>query len=71
MIIIHAAQLGGKLILWGEDSDRPSQSDLRPDGRHPRCADAERLAETSGVAPDDLDGTDAEATIQYSIVRNR
>ena len=63
MIIIHAAQLGGKLILWGEDSDQPSQSDLPPDGSHPRYADAEGLAETAGVAPEDRARAEAGAAI--------
>ena len=63
MIIIHAAHLGGKLTLWGEDSDQPSPSDHAPDGRHPRCADARRLAETVGVVSEYPGNSQAEATI--------
>ena len=63
MIIIHAAQLSGTLMLWGEDSDRPSQSDQMPDGRHPRCADARRFIEAVGVTPEDPAAAEVEATI--------
>ncbi len=63
MIILHAAHLGGKLTLWEEDSDQPSQSDHTPDGQHPRCADARRLAETVGVVSERPGNSQAEATI--------
>ncbi len=39
MIIVHAAQLAGKLTLWVEDAGQPSDSDHAPDGHHARCAD--------------------------------
>ena len=63
MIIIHAAQLAGKLSLWGEDSDQPSPSGHAPDGRHPRCADPKRLADAVGVIPDEPAAAEMEATI--------
>ena len=63
MIIIHAAQLAGKLTLWAEDTDQPSQSDQVPDGRHPRCTDARLLAEAVGVTSEYRAGLKAEATI--------
>ena len=63
MIIIHAAQLAGQLTLWGEDSDQPSQSDHALDGRHPRCVDAEHLAEAVGLTLEEPTSAEMEATI--------
>ena len=63
MIIIHAAQLAGKLTLWAEDSDQPSQSDHAPAGRHPRSVDARHLADAVGVTLDEPAGAEMAATI--------
>ena len=63
MIIIHAAQMSGGLTLWGEDWDQASPSDEVLEGRHPRSANAKRLAEAVGIAPGDCADTEAAATV--------
>ncbi len=53
MIIIHAAQLDGRLTLWGEDSDPSPPSERASEAHHPRCASTRRLAAAVGIAPED------------------
>lgn len=47
MLILHAAQCEGRLVLWGEDSD--ATGDGHGDGRHPRCATGDLLLGVMGL----------------------
>ena len=50
MLILHAAQVKGDLVLWGEDSGtRLTPPDRQADGKHPYCAQAQLLAEAVGL----------------------
>ena len=54
MLILHAAQVEGNLVLWSEDSEpRMAQSDRQADGKHPYCAQAQRIAEAVGLETGD------------------
>ena len=54
MLILHAAQVKGNLILWAEDSDPPAESaDFRGPGVHPFCAQGLPLAVAAGLDTDD------------------
>ena len=51
MLILHAAQGQGNLVLWGEDSgSRPTPPDLQIAGRHPYCARAHLISDAVGLA---------------------
>ena len=49
MLILHAADVQGNLVLWAEDSD-PHNGPPEPEkaGKHPHCARAQLLAEVAG-----------------------
>ena len=49
MLILHAADVQGNLVLWAEDSD-PHNGPPEPEkaGKHPHCAPAQLLAEVAG-----------------------
>ncbi len=50
MLILHAAQAKGNLVLWAEDSEpRPGPPDQQTDGKHPYCAHAQVIAEAIGL----------------------
>ena len=54
MLILHAAQVEGNLVLWSEDSEpRLTQSDRQADGKHPYCAQAQRIVEAAGLETGD------------------
>ena len=54
MLILHAAQVKGHLVLWSEDSGtRLTPPDRQTDGKHPYCAQAQLLAEAAGLETDD------------------
>ena len=54
MLILHAAQVKGDLVLWSEDSGtRLTPPDRQTDGKHPYCAQAQLLAEAAGLETDD------------------
>ena len=54
VLILHAAQVEGNLVLWSEDSEpRLAQSDRQADGKHPYCAQAQRIAEAVGLETGD------------------
>ena len=54
MLILHAAQVKGNLVLWSEDSEpRMAQSDRQADGKHPYCGQAQRIAEAVGLETGD------------------
>ena len=54
MLILHAAQVEGDLVLWGEDSEpHPAPPSRQTDGKHPYCAQAELLAEAVGLETGD------------------
>ena len=53
MLILHAAQVKGDLVLWSEDSGtRLMPPDRQADGKHPYCAQAQLLAEAVGLETD-------------------
>ena len=53
MLILHAAQVKGDLVLWSEDSGtRLTPPDRQADGKHPYCAQAQLLAEAAGLETD-------------------
>ena len=50
MLILHAAQVKGNLVLWSEDSEPlPGPADRQADGSHPFCAQAQLVAEAVGL----------------------
>ena len=50
MLILHAAQVNGNLVLWGEDSEpHPAPPARQTAGKHPYCAQAQFLAEALGL----------------------
>ena len=50
MLILHAAQDKGNLVLWSEDSElRLTSADRQLDGKHPYSAEAQRIAEANGL----------------------
>ena len=50
MLILHAAQDKGNLVLWSEDSEpRLTSPDRQLDGKHPYSAQAQRIAEAIGL----------------------
>ena len=50
MLILHAAQVNGNLVLWGEDSEpHPAPPAHQTAGKHPYCAQAQFLAEALGL----------------------
>ena len=50
MLILHAAQVKGNLVLWSEDSEPlPGPADRQTDGSHPFCAQAQLVAEAVGL----------------------
>ena len=50
MLILHAAQVNGDLVLWGEDSGpHPAPPARQAAGEHPYCAQARLLAEAAGL----------------------
>ena len=50
MLILHAAQVKGNLVLWSEDSEpRPTPPDRQAAGIHPYCAQAHVMAEALGL----------------------
>ena len=50
MLILHAAQDKGNLVLWSEDSEpRLTSADRQLDGKHPYSAEAQRIAEAIGL----------------------
>ena len=54
MLILHAAQVKGDLVLWSEDSGtRLTPPERQADGKHPYCAQAQLLAEAVGLETDD------------------
>ena len=54
MLILHAAQVKGNLVLWGEDSEQhPTPPTPQTAGKHPYCAQAQLLAEAAGLETDD------------------
>ena len=54
MLILHAAQVKGDLVLWSEDSGtRLTPPDRQTAGKHPYCAQAQLLAEAAGFETDD------------------
>ena len=54
MLILHAAQVKGDLVLWSEDSGtRLTPPGRQTDGKHPYCAQAQLLAEAAGLETDD------------------
>ena len=54
MLILHAAQVKGNLVLWSEDSEpRPRPPDRRAAGKHPHCAQAQRIVEAVGLETGD------------------
>ena len=54
MLILHAAQVKGDLVLWSEDSGtRLTPPDRQTAGKHPYCAPAQLLAEAVGLETDD------------------
>ena len=54
MLILHAAQVKGDLVLWSEDSGtRLTPPDRQTAGKHPYCAQAQLLAEAAGLETDD------------------
>ena len=54
MLILHAAQVKGNLVLWSEDSGpRLTQSDREAAGKHPHCAQAQRIVEAVGLETGD------------------
>ena len=56
MLILHAALLDGRLVIWGEDSETQTTDNESHDERipeqHPRCVEARRLARIIGLVPD-------------------
>ena len=54
MLILHAAQVNGDLVLWGEDSGpHPAPPARQTAGEHPYCAQARLLAEAAGLETGD------------------
>ena len=54
MLILHAAQVEGDLVLWGEVSEAHLASPARQTaGKHPYCAQAQLLAEAIGLETGD------------------
>ena len=54
MLILHAAQVKGDLVLWSEDSGtRLTPPGRQTAGKHPYCAPAQLLAEAAGLETDD------------------
>ena len=54
MLILHAAQVKGNLVLWSEDSEpRPRPPGRQAAGKHPYCAQAQVLAEAVGLETGD------------------
>ena len=54
MLILHAAQVKGNLVLWSEDSKpRPRPPGRQAAGKHPYCAQAQVLAEAVGLETGD------------------
>ena len=54
MLILHAAQIKGSLVLWAEDSaPRPDPPGHHAPGEHPCCALGPLLAEAAGLDTDD------------------
>ena len=54
MLILHAADVQGNLVLWAEDSDSHNgPPELEKAGKHPRCARAQLLAEAVGLETGD------------------
>ena len=54
MLILHAAQVKGDLVLWSEDSGTClAPPGRQTDGKHPYCAQAQLLAEAAGLETDD------------------
>ena len=54
MLILHAAQVKGNLVLWSEDSEpRLRRSDRQADGTHPYCAQAQHIVEAVGLETGD------------------
>ena len=54
MLILHAAQVKGNLVLWSEDSEPlPGPTDRQTDGSHPFCAQAQLVAEAVGLETSD------------------
>ncbi len=50
MLILHAAQVEGNLVLWSEDSEPCLTPPDRPmDGKHPYSAQAQRIADAVGL----------------------
>ena len=50
MLILHAAQDKGNLVLWSEDSEpRLTSPDRQLDGKHPYSAEAQVIAEAIGL----------------------
>ena len=62
MLIVHAAQLDGNLMLWAEDSD-PAAQPQQLSGHHPRCAGAKQLARAVGLEHDPRPGATTNATV--------
>ena len=61
MLILHAAQDQGNLVLWSEYSGPlPTPPDPEAAGQHPYCAPAHLIAEAAGLATED--GCIANAT---------
>ena len=61
MLILHAAQDQGNLVLWSEYSGPlPTPPDPEAAGQHPYCAPAHLIAEAAGLATED--GRFASAT---------
>ena len=54
MLILHAAQVNGDLVLWGEVSGpHPAPPARQTAGEHPYCAQARLLAEAAGLETGD------------------
>ena len=54
MLILHAADVQGNLVLWAEDSDSHNEPpELEKAGKHPHCARAQLLAEAVGLETSD------------------
>ena len=50
MLILHAAQIEGSLVIWSEDSEsRDTPPDRQLEGKHPYSAQAQVIAEAIGL----------------------
>ena len=62
MLILHAAQVKGSLVLWGEDSEPlPTPPDRQGVGEHPFCAQPQLIAAALGLQTGDNDLSSATA----------